>query len=206
MIRLVFTFVVSARRKSVLTMGISLSSGTFVVTLLWALGGFTPFYSLVYAIVPGTKFFRAPSTIYYVVTFSVAVLAALGTQRAMAGRVALGYLGAWAAFGVVILLMAVTGGLTNVARSFALPGREALVAANEGALAVGAVRSLAFLLVGAALLWAIICMTSTLFVLAIAFGQSLDGIKGGWQVVPLVGQLAVLLAVGVVAFRGAMRA
>lgn len=129
--------------------------GTFVVTLLWALGGFTPFYSLVYAVVPGTKFFRAPSTIYYVVTFSVAVLAALGTHRALSGRVGIGYLGAWGAFGVVMLLMAVTGGLSNVARSFALPGREALVAANEGALAVGAVRSLVFLLVGIGLAWAV---------------------------------------------------
>jgi len=41
---------------------------TLVVAVLWALGGFTPFYHLVYAIVPGTKFFRAPSTMLMVVT------------------------------------------------------------------------------------------------------------------------------------------
>ena len=41
--------------------------GVLVVSLLWALGGYTPFYRLVYALVPGTKFFRAPSTMLYVV-------------------------------------------------------------------------------------------------------------------------------------------
>ena len=38
-------------------------SATMVVALLWALGGSTPFFHIVYALVPGTKFFRAPSTI-----------------------------------------------------------------------------------------------------------------------------------------------
>ena len=48
--------------------------GTLIVSLLWAWGGGTPFYQLVYAIIPGSKFFRAPSTILYVTTLSVAVL------------------------------------------------------------------------------------------------------------------------------------
>jgi hypothetical protein len=45
-------------------------TGVLVVSTLWALGGFTPFYSIVYAIVPGTKYFRAPSTMLYVVSFA----------------------------------------------------------------------------------------------------------------------------------------
>jgi hypothetical protein len=56
-----------------------------------------------------------------------------------------------------------------------------------------------------ALVWALICMAITVLLLALAFGQSLDGIKGNWQFVPLIGQAAVLLAVGVFAFRHAMR-
>ena len=48
----------------------------FAVSLLWALGGSTPFYRLIYAVVPGTPYFRAPSTMMYVSMFSVAVLAA----------------------------------------------------------------------------------------------------------------------------------
>src|ERR1044071_7292252 len=52
-----------------------------VVSVLWAMGGFTPFYRLIYALVPGTKFFRAPSTMLYMVTFSICVLAAVGSER-----------------------------------------------------------------------------------------------------------------------------
>jgi hypothetical protein len=33
--------------------------GVLVVSILWSLGGFTPFYRIVYALVPGSKFFRA---------------------------------------------------------------------------------------------------------------------------------------------------
>ena len=36
---------------------------TGVVALLWAFGGYTPFFRLILAIVPGTIYFRAPSTI-----------------------------------------------------------------------------------------------------------------------------------------------
>src|SRR6185503_6439228 len=50
--------------------------GILIIATLWALGGFTPFYNLVYAVVPGTKYFRAPSTMLLVVAFAVAVLAA----------------------------------------------------------------------------------------------------------------------------------
>jgi hypothetical protein len=45
-------------------------TGVLVVATLWALGGYTPFYSIVYAVVPGTKYFRAPSTMLYVVSFA----------------------------------------------------------------------------------------------------------------------------------------
>ena len=70
--------------------------GTLVISVLWALGGYTPFYRIVYyAIVPGTKFFRAPSTMLYVVSFSVAVLAACGMDRVVRGAVRRGYLLGW---------------------------------------------------------------------------------------------------------------
>ena len=46
------------------------------VAVLWSLGGFTPFYNLVYWIVPGAKFFRAPSTFFYLAQFAIAVFAA----------------------------------------------------------------------------------------------------------------------------------
>ncbi|MCX5760441.1 MAG: hypothetical protein NTW72_02875, partial [Gemmatimonadetes bacterium] len=63
-------------------------TGAAIISLLWALGGSTPFFQIVYAIVPGTKFFRAPSTMMFVFAFAIAVLAALGTERVLAGKVA----------------------------------------------------------------------------------------------------------------------
>jgi len=79
--------------------------GVAIVSFLWMLGGSTPFFHLVYAIVPGTKFFRAPSTIIYVFSFAVSMFAALGTERLLAGalsrRFLLGWLGAAAAIAVL---------------------------------------------------------------------------------------------------------
>ena len=48
------------------------------MSVLWALGGYTPFYQLVYNLVPGSKFFRAPSTIIFIAAFAMSGLAALG--------------------------------------------------------------------------------------------------------------------------------
>lgn len=57
----------------------------------------------------------------------------------------------------------------------------------------------------AALVWALICMAIAVLVLGMIVGQSFDGITGNWQIVPLIGYVAVLLAVGVFTFRHAMR-
>ena len=149
-------------------------AGTLVVTLLWALGGFTPFYHLVYVLVPGTKFFRAPSTIYYIVTFSVAVLASIGAQRVLARQVGLRYLGAWVVFGLLMLLMAFGGGLTNLAASFSPPGREQLATLNQPNVVAGAARSLFVLLAATAL------------IAAVRSGR-LRAERAGWALVALVG-------------------
>ena len=122
-------------------------TGTLVVATLWALGGYTPFYRLVYAIVPGTTYFRAPSTILYVVAFSVAVLAALGTERALTLRFRPRYAFTWIGVAAVLALLATGGMLTNMAAGFAQPG-DPRVDANGAALTLGAWRS--FLAVAAA--------------------------------------------------------
>jgi hypothetical protein len=119
--------------------------GALIVSVLWALGGSTPFYRLIYALVPGSKFFRAPSTILYVVAFSVAVLAALGTERLLAARVSVRYAVGWTIFGLVVALLASVGALTNVAQviasSYAADQLVDRVDANTGPLIAGAWRS-----------------------------------------------------------------
>jgi hypothetical protein len=120
------------------------ATGALIIATLWALGGNTPFYRLVYAIVPGTKFFRAPSIMLYIVQFCVAVLAALGAERALRGDVSRRYLIVWAAIAVGIALLATAGGLTNLATSIAPPQNVDFVQENNAAVVGGAWRSALF--------------------------------------------------------------
>lgn len=128
--------------------------GALVVTTLWALGGNTPFYYLVYYLVPGTKYFRAPSTILYVVAFSTAVLAALGAERALRGAFKPKLLIGWGVAGALALLIAAAGGWTNVGVASMREYGDLYerIAANQGAVTLGAVRSLAFVLLTATVL------------------------------------------------------
>ena len=123
--------------------------GALVVSMLWALGGFTPFYRLVYALVPGTKFFRAPSTMLMVVAFSACVLAALGVERALAGRVSARYLAGWVIAAGLVAALATVGGLTTIATSIADPSYFDVVQANRDALLLGGWRSFVFVLLAA---------------------------------------------------------
>ena len=131
--------------------------GTFVVSLIWALGGSTPFYHVIYAVIPGTKFFRAPSTMLFVVAFSAAVLAALGTEQLLARRISQRYVVGWAIAALVVALLASTGALTNLARvvaaGFAGDTRDDMINANGGALIAGAWRSFLAIMLAAGLVW-----------------------------------------------------
>jgi hypothetical protein len=119
-------------------------AGVTIVALLWALGGNTPFYRLVYAIVPGTKFFRAPSTMLYVVSFGVAVLAAVGADRAVRRDVSRRYLVAWAVVVGAVGVLGAIGALTNLGVSLAQPEQTSFVLENDAALRGGALRSMLF--------------------------------------------------------------
>lgn len=126
----------------------------FVATL-WALGGNTGFYRLVYALVPGTKFFRAPSTIFYVSAFAVAVLAAIGTERLLAREVSKRFFIGWGIAAAVLAVLGVSGALTNLAESFAPPQRYERVVAGAAALSIGALRVFVFAAAALAVLWVI---------------------------------------------------
>ncbi|MEO0019527.1 MAG: YfhO family protein [candidate division WOR-3 bacterium] len=53
----------------------------FVVTLLMAWGGNTPFYRLPYHLLPGIKMFRGPGMIFFLAGFSISVLAGFGVNH-----------------------------------------------------------------------------------------------------------------------------
>ena len=120
--------------------------GTLIVSLLWALGGHTPFYQLVYAVVPGSKFFRAPSTIFFVTTFATAVLAAFGAERLLAGAVTRRTALIGTGIGAAIALLATAGLFENLALSVStIPQLEGNIRENGPAVVAGAWRSFAFL-------------------------------------------------------------
>ena len=125
--------------------------GALVISLLWALGGHTPFYHIPYAIIPGTKFFRAPATIFFIGAFAIALLACAGTERILARQVGQKYFIGWAAVAAAVALIASAGGLTSFAQSLATDREYDRIAANAGALIAGAWRSFAFVALTAAL-------------------------------------------------------
>ena len=147
-----------------------------VISVLWALGGYTPFYHLVYAIVPGTKFFRAPSTMLMVVAFATSVLVGLGTERIMAGGTTRKYLIGWLIAGAVVALLATVGAFTSLAQAIAAGfpfDRSAVIDANRGAVALGGWRSLLFLGAAIALVW-------------LSSGGRIDRRMLGWGLVAVV--------------------
>ena len=131
--------------------------GSFIVSLLWALGGSTPFYHLIYAIIPGTHYFRAPSTMLFLVGFSAAVLAALGAERLLVRGVSIRYALWWLAAAGAIALLASFGGLTNLAKviasSWAGDQLDDAIASNNAAVVIGAWRSFLVIALAALIVW-----------------------------------------------------
>jgi hypothetical protein len=127
-------------------------TGTLIVALLWALGGFTPFYHLVYALVPGTKFFRAPSTIFFIICFAFAVLAALGMERLLAREVGPRYAVGWLIASLLVAILATAGVFSGMATTLASEQTVETAQANGPAIILGAWRSFLFVALAAALI------------------------------------------------------
>jgi len=121
------------------------------IALLWSLGGHTPFYHLPYALVPGTKFFRAPATIFFVGALAIAILACVGTERILSRQVATKYVIGWGIAAAVIALIASIGGLTGFAHAITTDREFERISANAGAVIAGAWRSFAFVALTAGL-------------------------------------------------------
>jgi hypothetical protein len=113
-----------------------------VYGVLFALGGYTPFYHLPYALLPGIKLTRAPSSIFVVASFAAAALAAMGTQALLsptAATIKRTPLIAWAvALGLGVLLAA-SGFWTGMMRDLA--PNPASVTANVSVFTLDSLRA-----------------------------------------------------------------
>lgn len=123
--------------------------------LLYAFGGYTPFYRIPYTILPGISKTRVPSMIFFLVSFSVAALSAMGVQALVQLDDAIrrkrllwlaGVLG-------VLSLLAVAGGIQLFMELMADPQRFGGVIANYPNFRIDAVRVLFFGLLTIGLLW-----------------------------------------------------
>lgn len=142
---------------------------TGVVSLIWAFGGYTPFYHIPMAIVPETKYLRAPSTIIFITALSVAVLAAIGTERILARRVSVKYpliwAGAAAIFGILMsvggysalvnmVASSIAGGYPPDAKSQVVDYFSQRAEPNAASAILGVWRSFIFVALAAGVLWA----------------------------------------------------
>jgi len=140
-----------SRRKHIVFWSVAL-----VVSLLWSLGSATPFYRIPYAIIPGTKYFRAPATIFFVGALAIALLACVGAERFLQRRISGKYLIGWLIAAGVIALLASVGALSSMAESFVDERQFDRVLANRGELVAGAWRSFCFVGLAVALGFALL--------------------------------------------------
>lgn len=151
-------------------------TSALIISVLWSLGSATPFYHIPYALIPGTKYFRAPATIFFVGTLAIGLLACAGTERFLQLRVSRKYMVGWLIAGGVIAVLASVGALNSIAESFADPRALDRVQANRGALFLGAWRSFAFVVMMFAVWYAFTRNTLSIRVAAwaLAFLMAID--------------------------------
>ncbi|NUO62315.1 MAG: YfhO family protein [Gemmatimonadaceae bacterium] len=140
----------AARRKSFVRFW--LVAG--IVSLLVAWGGHTPFYRL-WFMLPKMNVARAPGMIYFITSFALAVLAAVGLERFLTEAPRRRYLIGWAVFAAAVGLLAVAGGLEVMAAGIAQPEKLDILAGNGPAMRLGGLRSLLFAAAAIGVLWSL---------------------------------------------------
>ncbi len=138
-----------ARRRLIMAL-----AGIGVLFLFIAFGPHTPFYRLVYELLPMMSKARAPGMAYFMVAFPLAVFAGFGAERVLTGDVplkrALMPLAVLGGIGVLGLL----GVLQALAEAVAIPERMQEVVRNEAGVREGALRVVVLALLAGVGVWA----------------------------------------------------
>lgn len=148
-------------------------TGTLIVSVLWALGGYTPFYRIIYEVVPYTKYLRAPSTMMFLSMFALSVLSALGAERILTSASSLSkrFLFGWPGFLAAVAVVIAAGLTISVAQNvgaymaqapqYARYQPDQVIAAwaerareNQPDVLLGALRSIVLLALAVAVIWA----------------------------------------------------
>ena len=133
--------------------GVRFWGAAALVGIIWSLGRHTPLYHLVYALVPGTPYFRVPAAAFVVVGLAVAVLAAEGVACVMRRDVRVRYVLVWVAGAAVLAVPPVIHAVTQVvARIFGAQWSPGAADANAAAAAAGALRCLIVVVLTAAVI------------------------------------------------------
>ncbi len=140
----------AARRRLV----VAFTTGALFFLLL-SFGGHTPFYRPFFELLPLLSKIRAMGMVFYLVAFPVAILAAIGFDRVLCRAVPLRSMLIVVSGFLAISVLGVTGALQGLADALASPERTDAVAANAPALRLGALRLLAFVVIGGGVLTAI---------------------------------------------------
>lgn len=137
-----------SRRKLVAAFAI----GVAVFSLI-AFGGYSPLYRILFNVLPFLNKLRAMGMVFFLPAFFLSLLAGLGADRLIGGRVSARSVLIIVAVFLVLAALGIAGALQGVAEGMASIERLTAVEANETALRNGAWRLLVFAILGGSALW-----------------------------------------------------
>ena len=131
------------RRRLVIALGVCA-----VVFLLFAFGGYSPLYKLLFGVLPYLSKVRAMGMVFYLAAFPICVLAGIGLERVMDGEANTRTLGIIVGCVVLFAILGAIGALQPLTESLASPERIEVARDNAAQLQSGALRLLVFAVLG----------------------------------------------------------
>jgi Bacterial membrane protein YfhO len=146
---------------------------------LFAFGGHTPFYYLPYYLLPGIKLTRAVGMIFFLASFSAAVLAAFGLQAIITRGTELNRrpLYWWVGVIAIAAIFALVGAWRPIMEAMAQPERFGAIAANYPAFRLDSLRVLAVATAILAVVWKAPSIRSALIATGLIIGLDLVSIE-----------------------------
>lgn len=123
-----------------------------VVFLLFAWGGYSPLYKMLFGVLPYLSKIRGMGMVFLLTAFPICLLAGIGLERVLSGEVATRNVAIVAGCVTLFALLGATGALQPLAEALAIPERAEAVHANAPELQAGAARLLVFALLASAAL------------------------------------------------------